>query len=889
MQEKIVEDITSNIMGILDSRLKTLLDETAPQIKVAVRQALGDRDRAPSQPSSNPVGYTPPAVGNDTPQASLVPKKTLARKSASKAKNIAVAVVCSLKPRPSARHPQLAGTLTKQDRTPRRFDSSTTATSPSEIHSQSSRSVSIVKIEESSDEGCFYEKNSDGDDDFDMKESSDSDDERSASDDGGSASDSDYIDVADHVDNAVNERSARSTRTAKILAGASRSGNSLARSSFSEHFTFVVFVLREAAALAVSAPAASLLRTCNRFSFYACLFAHHSALNTGSSPTCNHHLDVSFIRSLCQVMDQVPPWQRITEGYESPTEETAAPVKAVESLKDWKRRNPQQALDILGKNNTKLRQPEVRIVIWPAKDRHTDSQLRTIWKFYYKRCWHLAPYAFNSDLKPYAEFEWVTSPTSFRRLARDASQTIAQQPATATNSAVSTVKHAKLPQDNRRSGLAIAESIKAEPPPNAPRGPRNNTPSQASRFPRIYPDAPKGPSRNLGKAPVRSGEPPLGPSSRPSSMQPQRFADSRASSTTSSSVSSSWDPPELVHPSRRSLIDNTGPLNIAARDQSSAQTFDRPGRAYFSPESTRYSITPSQHEAGQVRMPYSPTPGPSSYSARPYAKLTTNVRSPNRGSTKTPGPPDGKKGMGSIELGTPRLRSTYKDLPSATAYEPVAAQLPRAAGKQPVRSASYSVSSPAASQAHTTNERQACKLFSSGSGERATSSTSGSLEPRKKTTPLPDIAATQVRTPLRARTRGASTPITPGPAASTRSAEMPNNELEPCKHRQKGQECEKCGCGNCHRPGRICSKQRAEARAEKRKADNPDVKVEPSASDTQLAPVPKKKKPRIRDSVDPVVKAEETAMQLSQLPKKKKKKPRTRDSVGSWYDPIDVN
>ncbi|KAG9666556.1 hypothetical protein KCU99_g10180, partial [Aureobasidium melanogenum] len=748
-------------MGILDSRLKTLVDETAPQIRVAVRQALGDRDRAPSQPSWNPVGYTPP----DMPQASLVPKKTLAEKSASKAKNIAVAVVCSLKPRPSARHPQLAGTLTKQDRTPRRFDSSTTATSPSEIRPQSSRSVSIVKIEESSDEGCFRENNSDGDDDFDMKESSDSDDERSASDDGGSASDSDYIDVADHVDNAVNERSARSTRTAKTLAGASRSG--------------------------------------------------------------------------------MPPWQRITEGYESPTEETAGPVKAVESLKDWKRRNPQQALDILGKNNTKLRQPEVRIVIWPAKDRHTDSQLRTIWKFYYKRCWHLAPYAFNSDLKPYAEFEWVTSPTSFRRLAHDASQTIAQQPATATNSAVSTVKHAKLPQDNRRSGLAIAESIKAEPPPNAPRGPRNNTPSQASRFPRIYPDAPKGPSRNLGKAP------------------PQRFADSRASSTTSSSVSSSWDPPELVHPSRRSLIDNTGPLNTAARDQSSAQTFNRPGRAYFSPESTRYSITPSQHEAGQVRMPYSPTPGPSSHSARPYAKPTTNVRSPNRGSTKTPGPPDGKKGMGSIELGTPRLRSTYKDLPSATAHEPVAAQLPRAAGKQP--------------------------LFSSGSGERATSSASGSLEPREKTTPLPDIAATQVETPLRARTRGASTPFTPGPAASTRSAEMPNNEAEPCKHRQKGQECEKCGCGNCHRPGRVCSKQRAEARAEKRKADDPDVKVEPSTSETQLAPVPKKKKPRIRNSVDPVVKVEETAMQLSQLPKKKKKKPRTRDSMGSWYDPIDVN
>ncbi|KAG9847196.1 hypothetical protein KCU98_g6012, partial [Aureobasidium melanogenum] len=525
-------------------------------------------------------------------------------------------------------------------------------------------------------------------------------------------------------------------------------------------------------------------------------------------------------------MDQVPPWQRITEGYESPTEETAGPIKAVESLKDWKRRNPQQALDILGKNNTKLRQPEVRIIIWPAKDRHTDSQLRSIWKFYYKSCWQFAPYAFNSDLKPYAEFEWVTSPTSFRRLARDASQTIARQPTTATNSVVSTVKHTKLPQDNRRSGPAIAQSIKAEPPPNAPRGPRNNTPSQAFRFPRLYPDTPKGPSRNLGKAPVRSAEAPLGPSPRSSSMQPQRFADSRASSATPASVLSPWHPPELVHPSRRPLIDNTGPLNAAARNQSSAQTVDRQGRAHFSPELTQNSSTPSQQEAGQVRMPYSPTPGPSSYSARPYAKPTTNVRSPNTGGTKTPGPPDGKKGMGSVEL--------------------------------------------------------------------------ESFQPRKKATPLPDIAATQVETPLRARPRGVTTPITPGTAASTRSAEMPNNNSEPCKHRQKGQECEKCTCGceNCRRPGKRCAKQRAEARnredAGKRKADSvdPDVKVEPSASDAQLSLQPKKK-PRTRDSVDPVVKVEESAshMQLSLLAKKlpKKKKPRTRDSVGSWYDPIAVD
>ncbi|KAG9675663.1 hypothetical protein KCU76_g16096, partial [Aureobasidium melanogenum] len=407
-------------------------------------------------------------------------------------------------------------------------------------------------------------------------------------------------------------------------------------------------------------------------------------------------------------MDQVPPWQRIAEGYESPTEETAVSIKRVESLEEWKRRNPQHALEVLGKKNTKLRQPEVRIIIWPAKDRHTDAQLRAIWKYYYKRCWFYAPYAFNSELKPYAEFEWVSSPTSRRHLARSLSQTIVRPPATATTSVVGAFQHTDPPQGNRRSGPATTKSIKAEPPPNAPRGPRNNIPSQAPRFPRIHPDSPKGPSRSFQKSPVPCGDAPLGPSSRPSSMQPQRFAGFRASSTTSSSVSSSWDPPELVHPSRRPLVDSTGPLNAAARDQSSARTFDNPERAHLSPESNRYSGTRSQHEAGQAKSPYSPTPGPSSYGPRQSAKPTTNIRSPSKEGTKTPGPLDGEKGMASAELGTPRLYSTYKDLPSTSAQELVALQLSKAAGKQPVRSASSSVaaSTPAASQAHSINESQ---------------------------------------------------------------------------------------------------------------------------------------------------------------------------------------
>lgn len=353
-------------------------------------------------------------------------------------------------------------------------------------------------------------------------------------------------------------------------------------------------------------------------------------------------------------------------------------------------------------------------------------------------------------------------------------------------------------------------------------------------------------------------------------------------------------------------------------------------------------------------MPYSPTPGPSSYGAQPCAKPATNIRSPNRGDTRTPGPLDGKKGMGSVELGTPRLHVTYKDLSSTAAQDPVATQLSRAAGKQPIRSAS---------QALGASEKQACKtktcnrahsgecipvcsdcsrrhkgtchhcdvcskrhtgecrycekcksvhyadcrecskcktwhvgwcsmcktcekrhvgacasarspsepqLSISGRGEKVASPTTESLQPRKKTTPLPGVVAKEVKTPKRAEQRDAVTLITPGTATSTRSAEMPQNETESCKHRQKGKECERCtcGCGQCRRPGKRCLKQRAEARAGKRKAEDSDVKVEAD---------------------DPVVKVEESAShtQLSLLPKKKK--PRTRESVGSWYDPIAVD
>lgn len=243
-QEKAVEDITANIMAIFEYRIRLILDETAPQIKVAVRQAFNDRDRARSRAASTYVGATPPTVGDDMPEALLVPKKTSPRVSAIRAKRIAVAVVCSPKPQLSARHYQLAGSLIKQNRTRRCSESSTATSSSSEIDAQSSRSMPVVKIEKNSDEDCFCGQNSD----LDMKEISDSDDEDgsstdedsssnsedSSSDSGESSSDSDYVDVADEIDGAATERSAGFIRTGNAPARASRLQRTSGRGSLGE-------------------------------------------------------------------------------------------------------------------------------------------------------------------------------------------------------------------------------------------------------------------------------------------------------------------------------------------------------------------------------------------------------------------------------------------------------------------------------------------------------------------------------------------------------------------------------------------------------------------------------------------------------------------------------
>ncbi|KAG9567637.1 hypothetical protein KCU71_g3897, partial [Aureobasidium melanogenum] len=689
--------------------------------------------------------------------------------------------------------------------------------------------------------------------------------------------------------------------------------------------------------------------------------------------------------------DPIPHWQVVAGGYETPTEENFVEIKQVYSLAEWIAAHAEEAPRLLGKKNTRLKLAKVRIQIWPANVRHTNFQLRAIWQYCNERCWQLAPYAFNTDLRPYAEFAWVVYSTKIRFSSDETTLTIAERPALAAP-LVNTVKHTNS-TDNRRSAVTALETLsrpsvnKAEPPPNASRTPKSRTNGdlpQAAHTPGPHPATPKEMSRTLGKAPVRSAEAPFGSPSQPPSMRPPRPADSRMSKTTPASGLKSGHAPELTQPPPKTLLNKTGTLNAAVKSQSSAQALHhrdhtQPFEARTHHEPTSQTTTSKEkqiqsnllqdsghslrHEAEQARIPYSPTPGPSSSSTHPRIEPVSDVRPPYREGAKTPGPSNGKKAVGSVELGTPRLHSTHKHSPSIAAQELVPAQSSRAEGKQLSRSATSSVDVPSpkggkqlcktfatsdilelaisvlyarsdtkalaitaisaleyTSESVTSASHASCdtpesvitagyvnrdtlehvttvknadhgmcpsagaciyfrppparQLFSSGSGEKVAPSTTVPPQPRKKTTPLPEVVAKEVETPMRARQTDATASLASGPAASTRSAEMPNNEVKPCKHRQNGQECTKC---------------RAEARAGKRKADDPDVKVEPSASDTQLASVPKKKKPRIRDSVDPVVKVEEPAMQLSQLPKKKKKKLRTRDSVGSWYDPIEMD
>ncbi|THW42582.1 hypothetical protein D6D21_05792 [Aureobasidium pullulans] len=107
-------------------------------------------------------------------------------------------------------------------------------------------------------------------------------------------------------------------------------------------------------------------------------------------------------------------WQVIPDGYDSPKEDDFGEVRSVHSLSEWTRSHAAEAVRVLGKTNTRLSQPEVRMVVWPASIRHTDAELRAIWKFYNDSCHLLAPYAFTLLKRPYAEFSWVIHSTRKR-------------------------------------------------------------------------------------------------------------------------------------------------------------------------------------------------------------------------------------------------------------------------------------------------------------------------------------------------------------------------------------------------------------------------------------------------------------------------------------------
>lgn len=132
-------------------------------------------------------------------------------------------------------------------------------------------------------------------------------------------------------------------------------------------------------------------------------------------------------------------------------------MRRVYALTTWIRDHPDEAPNVLGKNNARLSKPEARLTIWPPGVRHTDSQLRAIWKFCNPLCWQLAPYgklfnlpvftmrkvqltrvAFRSGLRPYDEFSWVMHatrkrfPSNRNTVPRPAINTQPQHPPTST-------------------------------------------------------------------------------------------------------------------------------------------------------------------------------------------------------------------------------------------------------------------------------------------------------------------------------------------------------------------------------------------------------------------------------------------------------------------------
>jgi hypothetical protein len=234
---------------------------------------------------------------------------------------------------------------------------------------------------------------------------------------------------------------------------------------------------------------------------------------------------------------------------------------------------------------------------------------------------------------------------------------------------------------------------------------------------------------------MRFGQASFGSASRPLPSEPPKAVNTRLLNTTPASVLNARHTSDVVHPSRKPLIDSTGTPNAVAQNQTSDRVqsnrghpLQAPTHHWPTPESgpskaptrmpirssvSRNSETPSQSETGRARM-YTPTPGPSTRIIRPSAKPALDARPSYKGGSKTSGPTESKKPVASSELGTPRLHLNNKNLPPAGVQVPGPPLSSRAAGKQPARSVSSPVdtSSPSVSRAQTTVQDQRYKKCS---------------------------------------------------------------------------------------------------------------------------------------------------------------------------------
>jgi hypothetical protein len=171
--------------------------------------------------------------------------------------------------------------------------------------------------------------------------------------------------------------------------------------------------------------------------------------------------------------------------------------------------------------------------------------------------------------------------------------------------------------------------------------------------------------------------------------------------------------------------------------------------------------------------------------------------------------------------------------------------------------------------------------------------------------PLSEDASNQDETPEPARLDDAAPSlITP----DIEPVEPSGLEDASCKHSRRNKECVacECGCGECHRPGKKCKKQKLKEEkkaSKKRKAD--DVALEDDADDADDAGIAD----NTADGADNVDDADvmdvveiaddeemkdETSASPSKptpQPKKKRKKEakkKVKDTSGRWYNAIIV-